>query len=346
MAHVGVMGAGAIGVFLGLHAAAGGAKVTLVGRRSLVDARDELRARRLDGVELGPPEDLEVTDDPGALAGADVVLVTVKSRDTAAVGERLAAILPERAAVVSFQNGLGNLHRLGRSLGPRVVAGMVSFNVVREGALYRQATTGPLIAGRGDPTRARLLGRLARSFAAAGLGLDLRGDVDDVVAGKLLLNLSNGVGAATGLPIAATLRSSDARWCFSQCIREGLPALRRAGFSPRNIIGMPPGVIAWALRLPDFVVMRVARRMIDIDPKARSSTLQDLDAGKQTEIGELNGAIADLARAHGLRAPANQTIATIIRELEGAPRPLDFISPAELRARIVASQALPAVRFD
>ena len=30
----------------------------------------------------------------------------------------------------------------------------------------------------------------------------------------------------TRLPIAATLRSSDARWCFSQCIREGLPALR------------------------------------------------------------------------------------------------------------------------
>ncbi|MEZ4384046.1 MAG: 2-dehydropantoate 2-reductase [Nannocystaceae bacterium] len=345
MIRVGVMGAGAIGVFLGLHAAAGGAKVTLIGRRALVDARAELRALRLDGAELRPPADLEVAEEPEALADADVVLVTVKSRDTAAVGERLAAIVPAGAAVVSFQNGLGNLHRLGRSLGPRVVAGMVSFNVVREGGLYRQATTGPLIAGRGDPSRAPLLRALERAMAAAGLGLDLRGDVDDVVAGKLLLNLSNGVGAATGLPIAATLRSRDARWCFAQCIAEGLPALRRAGYSPRNIIGLPPGVIAWALRLPDFVVMRVARRMIDIDPKARSSTLQDLDAGKPTEIGELNGAIADLARAHGLRAPANQAIATVIRELEVAPRPLAFLSPAELRARIAAAEALPGVRI-
>ena len=91
------------------------------------------------------------------------------------------------------------------------------------------------------------------------------------------------------------------------------------------------------LQMPNFLVMLVARKMVSLDPSARSSTLQDLDAGKPTEIGDLNGAIADLARAHGLRAPANQTITELIRELETAERPLTFIEPSALRARIDAA---------
>jgi len=235
------MGAGAIGGFLGLHAAAGGARVTLVGRRSLVDAGAELSAHRLDGEVRRPTSNLTLTDDPNALRDADIVLVTVKSRDSASVGELLASILPERAALVSFQNGLGNIKRLGRALGPRVVAGMVSFNVIRDGACLRQATTGPLIAGVGAPPHAEAIEALATALTGGGQPLELRADIDDILAGKLLLNLSNGVGAATGLPIAATLRSSDARWCFAQCIREGIVALKRAGYHPRNVIGLRRG---------------------------------------------------------------------------------------------------------
>jgi len=97
-------------------------------------------------------------------------------------------------------------------------------------------------------------------------------------------------------------------------------------------------VIAALLRLPDAIVLRVARKLVRLDPEARSSTLQDLDAGKPTEIGDLNGAIADLARTHALRAPANRTITAVIREFEAARRPLEFISPAALRERIVRAR--------
>jgi len=337
--QIGVMGAGAIGVFLGLHAAAGGAHVTLVGRSSLLESSAELSATRLDGRRLEPTPTVVLSDDPEALAEADIVIVTVKSRDSTAVGERLATILPERATIVSFQNGLGNLKRLGSSLGPRVIAGMVSFNVIRDGPRLRQATRGPLIAGDGGERHDRRahLQALAAALDAGGLPLELRPDIDDVIAGKLLLNLSNGVGAATGLPIAATLRSRDARICFARCIREGIAALTCAGYRPRSVIGLPPSLIASLLPLPNILVMMVARKMVSLDPQARSSTLQDLDAGKPTEIGDLNGAIADLAQAHGLQAPANQTITEIIRELETTERPLSFISPRDLRRRIAAA---------
>lgn len=335
--HIGIMGAGAIGCFLGLHAARGGARVTLIGRAELPRFGDDLCAHRLDGQVLRCSPSITLSDDAATLADTDIVLITVKSRNSAEIGERLASLLPAQTPLVSFQNGLDNLHRLGRSLGPRVIAGMVSFNVVRDHAILRQASTGPLIAGLGTPEQRPWLLALAAALGAGGLPLELRENILDIVAGKLLLNLSNGIGAATGLPIVATLRSRDARWCFSTCMREGILALERAGYRPHNVIGLPPRVIAALLRLPNMIVLRVARRLVKLDPNARSSTLQDLEIGKPTEIGDLNGAIAQLAASHGLRAPANQTITAIVRSLEGVQPPLPFVSPMQLRKRIVAA---------
>jgi len=349
--RVGVLGAGAIGGYLGIRLSAAGAAVVLVGRRELVEHRERLHAVTLEGAEIRPSAGLEVTEDPAALAKAEVVLVTVKSLATAEAGETVERHAPADATVVSFQNGLRNAEVLRKVLGARVVAGMVTFNVFREdhGACFRQATRGPLVAGvdeassrGGRPSAAaaaaghhaeRMRG-LAERLAVAGLPLQLHPAIDDVLAGKLLLNLNNGVCAATGLPIVASLRSGDARWCFSRCMLEGLAALRSEGYRPRSVIGLPPAIIARALRLPDAILLRVAKKLVSADPGARSSTLQDLDAGKATEIDELNGAIAALCRAQGRAAPANATIAEIVHSLEGQAPPLPFVTPAELRQRI------------
>ncbi|MEM9458892.1 MAG: 2-dehydropantoate 2-reductase [Myxococcota bacterium] len=335
---VGVFGAGAIGGYLGVRLSAAGAVVTLVGRRSLVELRPQLRAVALDGTELRPASSLRVSDDPGALASVDLALVTVKSRATAEAAEILAHHLEPEVTVVSFQNGLSNASTLRRALGPRVVAGMVSFNVSREdgGACLRQATRGPVVSGSGHGEHADRMRSLAATFEAGGLPLNRHERIDDVLAGKLLLNLNNGVCAATGLAITDSLRSRDTRWCLAQCMLEGLATLRRAGYRPTSVLGLPPGLIARTLLLPDAILLRIARRMVSAEPGARLSTLQDLDAGKPTEIDQLNGAIATLARTHGMSAPANATITKIVHELEGRTAPLPFVTPRELRTRITA----------
>lgn len=335
---MGVLGAGAIGGYLGVTLASAGASVVLVGRRELVEQRERLHALALDGRELRPVATLEVAEDPATLARADVVLVTVKSGATAAAAALLRQHAGPEATVVSFQNGLRNAGLLREALGPRVVAGMVSFNVVREqhGARLRQATRGPLVAGTGEGPHAARMRELAAGLEAAGLPLQLHHDIDDVLAGKLLLNLNNGICAATGLPIAASLRSRDARWCLSRCMLEGLAVLRAAGYRPRSVIGLPAWLIARALPWPDAILLRLAKKLVSADPLARSSTLQDLDAGKATEIDELNGAITVIAREHGRHAPANATITEIVHGLEATAPPLPFLTPAALRERITA----------
>ena len=218
--RVGVLGAGAIGGYLGVRLSAAGARVTLVGRRALVEQADQLHAIALDGTEVRPDPSLAVTEDPAALEEAEVVLVTVKSGATAEAGQLVAAHAGPDATVVSFQNGLRNAAILREALGPRVVAGMVSFNVIREqeGARLVQATRGPLVSGIGEGLHAARVRQLAARFEAGDLPLRRHEHVEDVLAGKMLLNLNNGICAATGLPIAESLRSRDARWCLARCM--------------------------------------------------------------------------------------------------------------------------------
>src|SRR3954467_9424790 len=90
---IAVFGAGAIGCWVGGRLAAAGHDVTLIGRARVMDElADGLTTSELDG----PPRTVRVTatTDPAAAAGAEIVLVTVKSAQTAEAGATLAAVLP------------------------------------------------------------------------------------------------------------------------------------------------------------------------------------------------------------------------------------------------------------
>jgi 2-dehydropantoate 2-reductase len=344
--EIGIFGAGAIGTFLGVRCSSVGCPVTLVGRRSLVEAKDRLRIHGLDGRACVPGPDLIVTDDPTALADVDVCLVTVKSRDTEAAGRCLAGVLRPGAVVVSFQNGLRNPATLraelaigSRGRAPTVVAAMVSYNVLREGpSTLRQATGGPLVIGTGTGETGTRLRALAAALVLAGDVCRLRDDVDEVLAGKLLLNLNNGVCAVTGMTIAESLRSRVTRSCFAILMREGLAVMRAAELHPARVLALPPSWIARLLAWPDAIVLRAAKSLANVDPRAKSSTLQDLEAGKPTEIDDLSGEIVRLAERAGVAAPANRLLVELVHELERAERPLQFVTPEHLRMRIEAAR--------
>ena len=316
--RLGIMGAGAIGGYVGVRAAAAGWPVVMVGRPALIELQDKLRAVDLEGRSYTPQRPVTVTDDPAGLAGCDLCLLTTKSRDTVDAGTVLKDVLAAETPVVSLQNGLLNPARLRQVGLSRVVPGLVTFNVVRDGSEFRQTSSGPIVTETADGHPA--LKALATALAAAPWHFEP--DLAPKQAGKLLINLNNGVCAASGVPVVESLRSRALRKVFALCIREGLAVFKKAGQPVQRLGRISPDLIARVLTWPDLLFFRIAGQMVKVDPRAKASTLQDLERGRPTEIDDLNGAVVRMGLDLGVPTPANAFITDTIKRLEQMPEPV------------------------
>ena len=331
-----MLGAGLIGLYVGgaLHAA--GADVGLIGRERMRRYTEApLVLSDLDGgrVEI-PAGALDYSLDPTALADAGLVLLAVKSADTGAAADALAAHAPQRPVVLSLQNGVGNLDVLQTQLPEyEVVPGMVGFNVASpEPHRLHRATEGGLMAGRTDA-----LDPWLPVFAAAGLPVTLRADFVPVQWGKLLLNLNNSINAASGLPLRGELSQRPYRQALALLVEEALAVLRAAGIRPARVTKVPPVALPTLLRLPDALFTRLAAAMLRIDPAARSSMAEDLAAGRRTEVDYLNGAVVRLAERAGVDAPVNRAAVDLIHAAENGAPPA--VSGDELYAKLAAARS-------
>lgn len=329
------MGGGAIGGYLAVALSAGGSPVTLHVRR---EQREPVIVR-LDGTVVRGRAPITITTDRAALAAVSACIVAVKSTATREIGDLLAPVLPDGVPVIAFQNGLDNVGILEKHFGGRAFGGVVTFHVIAQDHYRRRASKGKLFIGGPDEPAIQCV---ARSLIRAGERVELVDDMASVMHGKLLLNLNNGICAATGLGIRDVMESRDCRWALAHCVREGVGVMHRAGIVPARVSAISPELLATALTLPDFVVARVAVAVTAMDPAARSSTLADLDRGRRTEIDELNGAIVRIAEQHHIDAPINRLVVGIVHEHEAsavAGRRPAYLSPRELRERIERARA-------
>lgn len=313
-----IAGAGSVGCYAGGCLALSGRPVTLLGRPALMNrlGRVGLRVSDMDGLDrvaqAGPGLRLD-TDPVMAMADAGLILVTVKCADTAAMADLIADHAPPDALVISCQNGIGNADILAARLGAhRVLAGMVPFNIVQlpDGRFHR-GTGGQVMVASGQPG-------VCQELDVPGLPAVESTDMDAVLWGKLLINLNNALNALCGLPLAQELGARPWRVLLARQQWEGLRALKQAGIQPARFTTVPPRLLPWILCLPDALFRRVARRMLAIDPLARSSMWEDLERRRTTEIGRLQGAVIDLAERHGLDAPVNRRVRDLILAAEAA----------------------------
>lgn len=315
-----VFGAGSIGCYLGGRLAAAGAAVTLIGRERL---GRELKAHGLHLTDLHGGDrrvgshDFEFrTDIDGCrdlVSGADLVIVSVKSADTRAAGEALASSLRPDTVVLSAQNGIGNADVLREVSNHRTVSAlMVPFNVIRRGnGTFHQGSDGQL-----EAPATPALGTVAELFAEAGLPVRERPDFEQVQWAKLLLNLNNPINALSGLPLRDELAARPYRQALALAQTEALGLLRLAGVRPARLTPLPAGWIPRLLGVPDAVFKVLGSKMLAIDPLARSSMWEDLEAGRRTEVDWISGEVVALADRMGASAPVNARLVELIRTAE------------------------------
>lgn len=326
---IAVAGAGSIGCFVGGTLAAAGRRVALLGRpRVIGEIREHgLLLTNFDGREQRLAADRLALSDQGALLGdAGVVLVAVKSADTAEMAEAIARHAPVDAVVVSLQNGVGNVAVLRSRLpGRHVLGGMVPFNVVSRGeGRFHRASSGDIVLGKDD-------GGTAEKLSVPGLAMRATADIEGVQWGKLIVNLNNAMNALSNIPLRQQLASRPWRRLFADQMAEGLAAIKAHGIVPISPTPIPPHWTPPLLRLPDPIFKVVLGRTLKVDPEARSSMWEDLQRGRRTEIDYLQGVITAIADRHGLNVPLSRRVITLVRNAEASGNGSPGLTPEQIR---------------
>src|SRR5882672_4724895 len=203
-----IHGAGAVGGYFGALLARGGHEVTLVARG------ENLAALRARGITVHLPADtlhvapVHAVADPADAARPDLVLVCVKSYDTAAAAAALRPAVGPQTIILSLQNGIENEEILARELGlPPLMVALTRIGVeLAAPATVHYSGRGTIVFGEPDGRESPRARRTAEAFAAAGVPHQLRPDILVAAWEKLAWNAGfNAVTTLTRSTVAEVL---------------------------------------------------------------------------------------------------------------------------------------------
>ena len=319
-----IFGAGAIGGAIGGRLHEAGHDVVLVARGR------HYEALAANGLELHSPAgavvlEVPVTDDVGAvdLGFDDVVMLTVKSYDTVAALDAVAAAAPGDVAIVCAQNGVANERAALRRF-PDVYALCVMLPAVHlePGVVnaYGAPLAGILDVGRYPSGIDAVAERIAVDLDGSGFSSWPVANPMRAKYQKLLMNLANAFQAVCG---------DDPGWgdLYSRARAEAIACYEAAG-------------IEYASDEEDRARRegRMRAEPIDGQPHSGGSSWQSLARGTgSVEADYLNGEIALLGRLHGVPTPVNVMIQRVANRVARERRPPGSVPAAELTAELERS---------
>ena len=292
---IAVMGAGAVGCYYGGMLARAGNDVTLIGRAQHADAIRKNGGLRFEEKGFDAIVPLRGAAEASALRGAKLVLFTVKSGDTESAGRALAPHRERDAVILSLQNGVDNAERLAGVLGREVVPAVVYVAVEMAGPGHvKHHGRRELLIGQSPASE-----RIAKMFVAAGVPVEVSGNVIGALWAKLIVNCAyNAISAIAQQPYGRMVQVEGIPALMQQVVDECLAVAGAAGITV-------PGDLLKA-------VPKIAETM----PGQFSSTAQDLSRGKPTEIEHLNGFVVKKGTALGVPTPVNRTLLALVKLLE------------------------------
>lgn len=311
---VAVLGAGAIGAYVGAALCRAGVEVHLVARGP------HLAALRAKGVRvLSPRGDFvahpHATDDPSEIGPVDHVVLGVKAHAYAALGPMVAPLLHERTTLIAAQNGIPwwYFHRLagpyeGTRLesvdpGGAVTAALPLDRAV--GCVVYAATeiSAPGVVQHLEGTRfsigepgggvSQRCTEFADAMVAGGLKCPVESDIRNDIWIKLMGNIAfNPLSALTRATMAGICRHPGTRALVATMMEETIEVATRVGARPE---------------------ISVERRLAGAERAGehKTSTLQDLERGRPMELDVLLTAVVEIADLTGAEVPTLRSVTAL-----------------------------------
>ncbi len=295
-----IVGPGAIGCLLGAFLARSDHDVVMIDHRA---ERAELVASRgilVTGMSGDFSVRVDATVDTARAGDADLVMICVKSYDTAIAVAGLPQDLPPNCAILTLQNGLGNVELIAERFGAeRAYAGTTALGATLLGPGHvRHSGKGVTVVGRFDGAPDENVARIVTALNDAGLEARATADVNLALWNKVIVNAAiNPLTALTGVRNGRLVDIPEARALLAQVVRECAEVARIKGVTDDPL----PRV--------EEVCERTAQNV--------SSMLQDIMKGKRTEIGSINTAISTEAERQRIAAPISLVLTELVNVLEG-----------------------------
>lgn len=303
-----VVGAGAIGGFVGAKLAAAGEDVTFIARWKNLDA---IRARGMtvkyhDGTIL-ESKTVMATDSFAAVGEVDCVILALKSHQVESIATQLQPLLGKNTTVITMQNGIPFWYFVnhgGPLTGSRVESvdprGLCLDNIPHDriiGCVVYPATelAAPGVVhhiegerfplGELDGSSSERVNALSAVFAKA----DLKAPVLDNIRNEIWLKLW---GNLTFNPISALTHATLVDICEHSHGR----ALATSMMQEAQAVGEKLGA---SFRVPLEKRIEGAAKV----GKHKTSMLQDVEAGREIEVDALVGAVVELGARAGVPTP-------------------------------------------
>jgi len=316
--RIAVIGAGAIGAYVGVRLALAGEHVTFLARGANLEALRGRGARLLlpDGTEQ-IATNVAATSDYAVAGPQDLVILAVKAHQLGSVAPDAARLLGPETVVVPMQNGIPYwyFHRHGGAFAGRRVDAVDPHGVISEylpagrvvGCVVYPATE--LVApgvvkliegdrfpvGEPDGSRSARVQRVSDCFTRAGLRAPVLDDIRAEIWLKLWGNLTfNPLSALTRATLVEICEDAGARQLAVEMMTEAQDVARCLGITMR--VPLEKRIAGAA---------RVGRH--------KTSMLQDVEAGRTLEIDALLGAVVELARLSNVATPHLDAVYALTR---------------------------------
>jgi 2-dehydropantoate 2-reductase len=298
--RIAVVGAGAVGGYFGGMLAHAGAPVVMIGRKPFADAVRE-RGLFLDTLRFQTSVRVETATEASAAGGANLILFCVKTTDTSKTARELAPFVERGARVISLQNGVDNIEKIRAVARLEAMPAVVYVaSSVPEPGHIKHVGRGDLVIGP-ESRRAKAIAEIfMRANIPCRISDNILGDLWTKLLWNCALNAISALGQARYGEIAA---NAEARKLVKAVVDEVMMVARAAGV-------VLPGIDD--LETANAGAMQIATQMAG----AMSSTAQDLNRGKRTEIDSLNGYVVRLGAELGVPTPINHALVTLVKLME------------------------------
>jgi 2-dehydropantoate 2-reductase len=309
MMRVLVFGAGAMGSLIG-GLLAQQHNVTFVGREA------HMAAIRKNGLEITGKTELKLpnktilayeTVEPlkKGCGPPELVMVTVKSYDTASIIPDLKQIIGPDTVLCSVQNGLDNEEQLRLAFPNNVVIGStICHGVTHEkpGMVYH-AGYGDTVVGSFEPENAMIAEKIGEMLTEAGVETQVTDNIWGELWIKVAINASiNPITAITGLKNGWLLREPSLEMILEETCNEVIRVAKKSG------VELPSG--------PDGDVLGRTKYVVERTSDNKSSMLQDIEKHRRTEVDGINGAVVQAGVKYKLNTPYNSMLTALVKTIE------------------------------